>query len=303
MTTETNDSFDDAFAEVVAAMNDTPPAEPAAPAAPAEPAAPAAPAEPAAPAAPAESAAPAAPAEPATPAAPTAPTESATPAAPAAPTEPATPAAPAAPTEPAETPEAKAAREAFEASITPYAPTADEVAALEQFKKDFPNEALAVEARLKSVDRDINARVYQAVQNLLQHMDGRLAPVEKTVTDTAVEAHVAALHAAHADYDAVIAKVPDWIKTLPSYAQAGAQAVYDRGTTQDVIALVNDFKKATGVATPTPAPAPAPAPKPAPAGADDLAPVSSRRAAVTPTGTPDPNDFAGAFAEAAAAAK
>ncbi|MBK8772867.1 MAG: hypothetical protein IPM06_20890 [Rhizobiales bacterium] len=69
------------------------------------------------------------------------------------------------------------------------------------------------------------------------------------MTTSAIEAHVAALHAAHSDYDAVIAKAPAWIKTLPSYAQAGAQAVYDRGTTQDVIALVNDFKKATGVAT------------------------------------------------------
>ena len=140
------------------------------------------------------------------------------------------------------------------------------------------------------------------MQKFAEQMEARLAPVENTVTTSAIEAHVAALHAAHSDYDAVIAKVPAWIKTLPSYAQAGAQAVYDRGTTQDVIVLVNDFKKATGVATPA-APAPAPVPKPPPAGAEDLTPVGSRRVAVTPRGTPDPNDFAGAFAEAVAAMK
>ena len=203
---------------------------------------------------------------------------------------------------PAETPEAKAAREAFEQSIAPYTPTADEAAALEAFKREFPGEAMAVEARLKSVDRDINARVYEAVRKYAAAMEQRLVPVEQTVTKSAVEQHAAALHTAHSDYDVVITKVPDWIKTLPSYAQAGAQAVYDQGTTQDVIALVNDYKKANPMTTPAPAPA-APALKPAPAGADDLTPVGSRRVAVTPTGAPDPNDFDGAFAEAAAAAK
>ncbi|MBK8772087.1 MAG: hypothetical protein IPM06_16920 [Rhizobiales bacterium] len=95
--------------------------------------------------------------------------------------------------------------------------------------------------------------------------------------------------------------MPAWIKTLPAYAQPGAQAVYDRGTTQDVIALVNDYKRSAGITTPA-APAPTPVPKPPPAGAEDLTPVGSRRVAVTPR-LPDPNDFAGAFAGAVAAMK
>jgi 2-methylisocitrate lyase-like PEP mutase family enzyme len=161
---------------------------------------------------------------------------------------------------------------------------------------------LAIDARLKAVDREINARVYKAVQELFKHVDGRMAPVEQTVTTAAIEQHVAALHAAHSDYDAVITKVPAWIKTLPSYAQAGAQAVFDQGTTQEVIALVNDFKKANNMVAPT-APAPAPVARPTPTGADDLAPVGSRRVAVTPTGAPDPHDFLAAFNEAAAAAE
>lgn len=280
MTTENNDDFDAAFAEVVATLSDAPAVvepvvadiapvvEPAA----VEPAAvePAAVVEPAV-------------VEPAV-------------------VEPA--AAPVAapaiePAAPVETAEAKAARETFETSISPYTPTEEEVQALEQFKKEFPGEAMAVEARLKSIDRDINARVYQAVQNYARQVEARLVPVERTVTTSAIEAHVNMLHTAHADYDTVITKVPDWIKTLPSYAQAGAQAVFDQGTAQEVIALVNDYKKASGVVSaPAPVTAPAPAAKPAPTGADDLAPVSQRRVAVTPTGTPDPNDFDAGFADA-----
>ena len=204
-------------------------------------------------------------------------------------------------TPPPEAPDQKAARETFEASIKPYEPTAEEKAALDQFKKDFPNEAVAVESRLKSVDRDINARVYQAVQNILSQIDPRLRSVESTVTTSTREQHFTALHQAHPDYDTVIGKVPAWIKTLPSYAQAGAQAVYDGGTTQEVLALVTDYKKSAGIAPTPPATSPATPPaKPKPDGAD-LTPVSSRRPVTTPKGEADPNDFDGAFAEAAAA--
>ena len=285
MPAETVDTFDAAFAEVVAAME----AADATPVAVTPEPAPA----PAA-AAPEPTPAPAAAAPEPTPA-PAAAAPEPTPAPIAA--------APApAPVAPVETPEAKAAREAFEASIAPYAPSDDETKAMEQFKKEFPNEAMAIDARLKSVDRDINARIHKAVQQLFQHVEGRLVPVEETVTKSALERHVDALHTAHADYDAVIAKVPAWIDTLPSYAQVGAKAVFEHGTTQEVIALVADYKKASGTAPASaPTPAPAPAPKAPPPGADDLTPVTSRRSAVVPNGTPDPNDYAGAFAEAVAA--
>jgi hypothetical protein len=295
MTTEANnDSFDAAFAEIVATMEATPAAAPA-PVAAAVPAP-----EPVAPVEtpPTSDEPPVAPPVETPPPAPVVP-----PPAPAVTPEPAAPPAPATPPPPAppvESPQAKAEREAFEASIAPYTPTAEETAAMEQFKKDFPNEAVAIEARLKSVDRDLNARIHKAVQNMLTHVDGRLDPVEATVTETALERHATAIHTAHPDYDVVIAKVPDWIKTLPAYARTGAQAVYDRGTTQEVIELVASYKQAAGVVAPAaPAPVAKPA-KPAPAGADDLAPVSSQRAAVLPRGTPDPNDYAGAFAEAVA---
>ena len=211
---------------------------------------------------------------------------------------PVVPPAPVAP--PAETPEAKTAREAFEASIKPYEPTAEEKVALEKFKADFPNEYQALDARLKSVDRDINARVYAAVQAVTKHYDPRLTSVEQTTATTAIERHFAALHTAHPDYDAVIEKVPAWIKTQPTYLQPALQAVYDSGTTQDVLALVTDFKKATGVAAPVIPPVVSPVVPPVvkPTDGADLAPVKTVRVTTLPKGTPDPLDFDGAWQEA-----
>ena len=216
----------------------------------------------------------------------------------------------------AETAEAKAAREAFEASLKPYEPTEDEKKALEAFKKEFPGEHAAIEARLKSVDRDINARVHTAVTAVLKTLDPRLSAVEKSTVEDAATRHFAALHTAHVDYDTLVPKVPEWIKTQPSYLQAAMQAVYEGGTTDEVIALFADFKKATGVVT-TPvdtgaaaaaatAAAAETAKKAAAAkkAAEDAAagiPVTTRRTTAGPKGAPDPLDYDGAFAEVAAA--
>ena len=302
----TDDDFDAAFGEIVAAMEKgeavaptTPPETP--PATPPE-TPPATPPE-TPPATPPETP-PATPPEtpPATPpetppvvppvAAPVAPPAVPVPAAPAAPP-------PALPSTPVETPAQKTQREAFEASIAPYVPTAEELAFEETMKKEFPGEYATMMAKFKSTDRDINARVHQAIQNVLKHVDPRLSSVEATTTETAIRDHVTALHTAHPDYDVVIAKVPGWIKQQPAYIQPALQEVYDRGSTQDVIELVADYKKAAAVVTPTPTPTPTPKPKPA--GVDDLTPVSSRRVAAVPKGTPDPNDYDSAFKEAVAA--
>jgi hypothetical protein len=169
-----------------------------------------------------------------------------------------------------------------------------------------------VESRLKSVDREINARVYAAVQTVMKHVDPRLTSVEATTISESAERHFSALHTAHSDYDAVIPKVAEWIKTQPAYLQPAMQGVYDSGTTQDVLALVGDYKKATGAsvvdagaaAVAAKAKADADAAKArAKTDADALLPVSQRRTTAGEKGKPDPNDFDGAWAELAAASK
>ena len=148
-----------------------------------------------------------------------------------------------------ETPEQKVAREQFEESIKPYTPTEEEKAAIEKMKADFPNEYAAMEARFKATDRDINARVHAAAVSLLNHMNSTVTPLAEGFNAASVEQHFAAIHKAHTDYDAVIVKVPEWIDKQPAYLRPALKQVYEKGTTQDVIELISDFKKATGIAS------------------------------------------------------
>jgi hypothetical protein len=202
--------------------------------------------------------------------------------------------------------DAKAAREALEASIAPYQPDEKERAALAQFEKEFPGEYMGVMAKFKEQDRKVNRQVYDAVQGILKEYTPRLATVEATVTETAVDRHFNTIKAAHADFDATAPKVAAWIKTQPAYLQPAMQAVYDQGAAADVVALFSDYKKATGITVVDPA-AEAAAREAAEkaaaakargaAGAEDLAPVGSRRSTAAARGAPDKNDYAGAWAE------
>jgi hypothetical protein len=208
---------------------------------------------------------------------------------------------------PVETAAQKAAREKFEESITDYVPTDREKEQIEKFKTEFPDEFAAMQAQFKSTDRNINARVYAAVQTVLQQIHKDVAPLATQVQHTSLEQHVAKLKAAHADYDQVITKVPDWIKTQPAYLRPHMQAVYDEGDAQSVIELVTNYKDATKVVA-DPAKAAADAAKQAAADAAaakakseaaSLTPVGSKRTTTGTKGQADPNDFDGAFAEAA----
>ena len=213
-----------------------------------------------------------------------------------------------------ETPEAKAAKAALEESLKPYEFTEQEKAAIEKMKVDFPGEYEAMTAHFKATDRDINARVHKAIQEVLHRVYADITPVVQGYSADAVEKHFTTLRAAHADYDAVVGLIPAWIKTQPAYLQPAMQAAYDEGDTQSVVDLVATFKAATGrtVAAETPAQLAAKqaaidaAAAKVKAAADDaanLAPVGAKRTNTAPKGAPDKADYDGAFAEAAAAAE
>lgn len=306
-TTEEIDPFDAAFAEAVTAGETAVTAPVPAPAPEAAPTA--APVPEAAPvAAPAPETAPAA--APAAPVPETAPVVAPIPEPAPAPALASAPApAPVAP--PAETADQIAAREALEAALKDYEPTADEKVALDKFIKDFPEERVAILAEMKKLDRTVDQRVSKAVKDMLTIVYKDIAPIAQNTAELAQARHVNAIRTAHPDFDSVVDKIPEWIKTQPALLQSAYQQAYDTGSTDQVIQLATIYKTAAGVVTPpvTPAPvatppaapaAPAPAAKPKPAGADDLVPVNSQRSVPAPTGGTDINDFDGAFAEMAA---
>lgn len=211
-----------------------------------------------------------------------------------------------------ETPEQKAAREALEATLAPYQPSEEEAKALEAFKKEWPEQAAAIEAKLKDVDRATNKKVFDAVQTAMKQFQERLAPVEQATIEQAQAAHLKAIRDAHADFDEVVPKLPEWIKTQPAMLQPVLQHAYEQGSTQQVLDLLVMYKSSTGTKPVTAGETPEQiaareaaeaARKKAAEEAAALTPVKSSRTVAAPKGSVDVNDFDGAFKEAAAALK
>lgn len=204
--------------------------------------------------------------------------------------------------------EDKARQEALDKELAPYQPSEEEAKALENFKKEWPEQAAALEARLKAADQDTKKKIHAAVAAALKEVAPRVAAVEEIALKQAQEAHLTAIRKAHTDFDTLVDKIPDWIKTQPTMLQPTLQKAYEEGDTQSVIDLFTLYKASAKPAASGGETAAAQAAreakeaeeKKAREDAASLAPVKSTRTVVGPKGSKDPNDFDGAFAEAAA---
>lgn len=114
---------------------------------------------------------------------------------------------------------------------------------------DFSEEAL-----VNGIDQVVDVKLDAKLEAKLAE---RLAPLEQRYQQEATKAHIDAIYAAHPDADSIVEskELSDWIGTKPDFAQQQYWAVLEKGNTRSVIALFDEFKKATDAtqqATPPP---------------------------------------------------
>lgn len=207
-----------------------------------------------------------------------------------------------------------AARKSVEDLLKPYEYTPEEQKAMETFKKEFPTEYAAMEARLKAAEKASQAHAHKVAEAILTQVQQLVAPLADGYSADSLERHVTALTSAHPDHATLVDLIPAWIKQQPAYLQKGYQDVYDSGGTKDVIDLFARFKESTGRSKPVvdaaaqkaeaerkaaEAAVAKAAARPSKDDIDSGQPVSARRTGPNTRGAPDPNDYDGAFAEAA----
>jgi hypothetical protein len=165
----------------------------------------------------------------------------------------------------------------------------DEVAELNTYIKDWPDVAKYEALRRRGEYKQLVGFVFAEVKKLFE-------PLAETVDQLATRTHHDDLTAEIDDYEDIRDKVIAWAGTQPTYLQDAFKHVIEHGTPSEIKDLVGRYK----AENPSPAQtAKQPAQQEqelstaAKKAAASLAPVSSKRAAVAPQGTPD--DFAGAF--------
>ena len=170
--------------------------------------------------------------------------------------------------------------------------TADEQTFLSEYEKDWPDVAKAESLKRRAEYRDLVNHVFSEVAK-------ELTPLAQNMRALLERTQLSDIHAQVEDYDDVRDKVIDWVDTQPKYLQSAYKHVIQQGTPDEIADLVTRYKAEVAPAVPTVKPPKKeselpPATKQAVA---SLAPVSSKRSTIVQA--TDPNDFEGAFAEAA----
>ena len=124
----------------------------------------------------------------------------------------------------------------------PSGPTAEEIAAEEQYRKDWPEHA-AREDRLKVQLEEVKALLTTTTEAL----KGQIAPIVDANNVSAEEKFMNTITSVHSDALALVPKVVEWIATQPKFLQPHYNAVLDGGAAADVVELLTMFKKATGM--------------------------------------------------------
>lgn len=171
----------------------------------------------------------------------------------------------------------------------------DEKRLLEDYEKDWPDIAKAEELRRKGEYRELVGFVFQT-------MGKHIAALNEQVANLAQRAHYGDLTSVVGpEYDDLVDKVTSWVDTQPTYLQAAYKNVVESGTPDEVKDLIDRYKRETGYQAPSANPAPTQTPEPkktvlssaAKQAAASLAPVASKRSAVS--SSYDDLDFSSAF--------
>ena len=189
---------------------------------------------------------------------------------------------------PEKTDAAPAAEVEVEAEAAPTSVYNDEEREfLSNYEKEWPEVHRAEALRRKAEYHDLLQYVFTEIAQ-------KFNPIAQTVENLAVRAQLGDIKSGANDYEEIRDDVVAWVDTQPDYLQSAYKAVMKSGTAEEVIDLIDRFRKETGRVQ---APA-APEKKAEPSdeakkAARSMAPVSSKRSTV-PQGD-DPNDYEGAF--------
>jgi hypothetical protein len=200
--------------------------------------------------------------------------------------------------------EASRPKEPVQAPVdnTPALFSAEELAIIDQYQKDFPDIAKAEAMVRRAEYRNVVSYVFQEITK-------ELRPLVETVQLLSSRVHLGDIQRAVPDYAVTRDQAVAWVEKQPGFLQPGYKRVIEQGTADEVAELISLYKAANpsppAQAQTTPAAPTRGVPPKAPVRQLDTA-AKAALAALTPVATKRTNaavtvsadDFEGAFEEA-----
>ncbi len=129
----------------------------------------------------------------------------------------------------------------------------------DEFASEYPSLVEPIKAiafEVSRVDEVFNyiTQLWETIDDLQKRVYALSPAVEKlkeTEEQRVIRQALKAIKDAHPDFESIIngANLANWIESKPSYKKTIYKQVYDSGTAEDIIDMLNDFKKETGIFT------------------------------------------------------
>lgn len=131
--------------------------------------------------------------------------------------------------------------------------TEDEKAELSEYEKDFDSvskmEGLKRERALKRLEDRILETLEAKTAEIQEKIASRVQPIEESYKKSDEAAHFGTIRGSHPDFETHrdSGAILKWIETKPRYLRESMKATYEKGTAEDVVDLISDFKKENGL--------------------------------------------------------
>jgi hypothetical protein len=131
--------------------------------------------------------------------------------------------------------------------------TDEEKEALSEYEKDFDSvskmEGLKRDKALKKLEDKILERLEERTAEIQEKIASRVKPIEETFQEQGKQTHFEVIRKSHSDFETHrdSGAILKWIESKPRYLQAPMLATYEKGEAGDVVELITDFKKESGL--------------------------------------------------------
>lgn len=95
----------------------------------------------------------------------------------------------------------------------------------------------------------VDSKVNKTQQQLQSVVDSKIKPLQNQLYLTEAQKHEAIIRAAHPDITEILMSgdLQMWINSLPPVMRTGASRIYESGTADEIVAMLNEYKQARGI--------------------------------------------------------
>lgn len=103
----------------------------------------------------------------------------------------------------------------------------------------------------KAMEAYVDSRLTDTRNTISQNFEQQIQPIKNQLVLSDVQKHQMAIEAAHPDLKKILQSgdLTKWIESLPPVMKAGAQQVYQYGSSADVINLLDEYKTQRGISS------------------------------------------------------